>query len=212
MKQIKLYAAVCLAALLGTAAAQAQPVTAGQLSDVKGHVQIKHNGALVAAGNGSAVESGDDIEVGSGSSATLNTADHGTFALIENSEFLIDKYAYNPGGASVAHYVLASGALRTTSGSIGKNAGDDYLMSAPEADVHIHGTDYQLDRPSTGGLAVTVFSGVVSVSNSVGSIDIGSGQGVFVPSRSSKLVARLLKDLDRIITPPIIIHIGVSPG
>jgi hypothetical protein len=210
MRQIRLYAAVCLATVLATGVAQAQPLQAGHLSEVKGNVQIKHNGSLVPAGNGSVVDSGDAIEVGSNSSATLNTEDHGLFALIENSEFVVDRYAYNPAGPSVAHYVLARGALRTTSGNIGHNTGDDYLMSTPEADVHIHGTDYQLDRPASGGLAVTVFSGVVSVTNDMGSVDVGSGQGVYVSGRKGSLVARLIKELDQIITPPIIISVSIS--
>lgn len=203
-------AAVCLAAW----AARADAVgVAGQVSDVVGNVQIEHAGAMTPAQEGATLAAGDSLVVGVGSHAHFKTADGAVFSLMSDTRFTVAQYQFDPGSggarpAAAALYRVDHGVVRTTTGSIGKNSGDNYLMSTPDGDVRVHGTDYQVEVRD--GLAVTVFRGLVTVSNDSGSVNVAAGQLTYTAGRKYPLHVNLVIDVQPGSWPPLTIRASAS--
>lgn len=192
----------------GNAAAQA-----GAISDAAGTVQIQHDGQPEAASTGSAVASGDTVHVGDNSNAQLRMADNAMFELGSGTDFHIANYTYSGSGATgeartpaSAKYQVDRGVLRTVTGTLGKQSGDSYMMTAPEADVKPHGTDFAIQVGN--GLLVIVYSGSVTVSNDTGGVVVNAGQFIFVASRKSPL---RVGDVTLEVKVPVIIRLPPIP-
>lgn len=206
------------AALIAAAAAAADGATpAGTLASTAGSVQIQRNGQTSAAAAGSQVNSGDLVRVAGSSSAQIKTNDNAIFELGSDTDFQVTSYSYAGNGTvqesrapGAAKYTLNRGTLRTVTGSIGKQRGDNYMVTAPEADIRVHGTDYSAQEGE--GLLVIVYAGAVTVSNDTGSIEVSAGQYVFVGSRHSPLHWKNLDDINLEINIPIIIRLPPIPA
>lgn len=193
---------------------------AGKFDAVGGPVVVSHDVDPQGAAPGSTVNAGDTVHVGDSGSARLRMADGAVFQLGSSTVFDITDYRYSGTGAynesrapATARYRLKDGSLRTISGSIGKERGDSEMIAADQADVRPHGTDYSLQE--SGGLLVIVYSGSVSVTNDTGSIELSTGQYVYVASRHSPLRFKSTVDLNGDVTVPTIIRlppIPVSPS
>ncbi|HVT36874.1 MAG TPA: FecR domain-containing protein [Nevskiaceae bacterium] len=120
-------------------------------------------GAVRELHKGSEVFAGDLIASGPNSYLDMRFADGGYVLLRPETRFRIDAYAYTPPAEAAdatpaprkrdqaddaAHppsralLRLLKGGLRAVSGSIGKQAGDEYQMDTPQATIGIRGTDY----------------------------------------------------------------------
>ncbi len=193
---------------VGNTAAQA-----GSIANADGTVQIQRGGQPQDAAAGSAVASGDVVHVGDKANAQLRMADNAMFELGSGTDFRIANYSYNGSGTvgearapAVAKYQLDRGELRTVTGTLGKQSGDSYLMTAPEADVKPHGTDFALQVAN--GLLVIVYSGSVTVSNDTGGVVVDAGQFIFVASRNSPL---RVGDLSFDVKVPVLLQLPPLP-
>lgn len=202
-------------AALAAAADGAGP--AGKLDAVSGSVGVSRNTGQQGAAPGSTVNAGDTVRVADNGSARLRMADGAVFQFGSGTVFDITDYHYSGTGAynesrapASAQYRLKDGSLRTISGSIGKERGDSEMITSEQADVRPHGTDYSLQE--SGGLLVIVYSGSVSVSNDTGSIELSTGQYVYVASRHSPLRSKSTIELNGDVTiPPIPTIIRLPP-
>ena len=206
-------ATVCLAGLAACAARADAVGVAGQVSDVVGNVQIEHAGAMTPAQEGGTLAAGDSLVVGVGSHAHFKTADGAVFSLMSDTRFTVAQYQFDPGTsgarpAASALYRVDHGVVRTTTGSIGKKAGDNYLMSTPDGDVRVHGTDYQVEVRD--GLAVTVFQGLVTVSNETGAVSVSAGQLTYTAGRKYPLHVNLVIEVQPDSWPPVTIRASAS--
>src|SRR4051794_18350406 len=72
------------------------PAAAGRFLYVAGTVQIKREGAVLAATRGLAVEPRDEISVGAQSRAQLRMNDGALLALQPSSTLVIDQFSFPP--------------------------------------------------------------------------------------------------------------------
>jgi hypothetical protein len=210
---IKYLTVLAIAGSAWVANADNAAAQAGAIADAAGTVQVQHDGQPQTAAAGTAVASGDTVRVGDNSNAQLHMADNALFELGSGTDFHIASYSYTGSGASgearapgTAKYQLERGVLRTVTGTLGHQSGDSYLMTAPEADVKPHGTDFALQVGN--GLLVIVYSGSVTVSNDTGGVVVDAGQFIFVASRNSPL---RVGDVSMDVKVPVLIRLPPLP-
>jgi hypothetical protein len=212
IKRLGLLAMGCAAFV----AAANGPGHAGTFDAVAGTVEVSNAIDPSQAAPGSTVDAGDLVHVADGSSARLHMADGAVFEFGANTKFQLSDYHYAGTGVihesrapAAAKYELKDGTLRTITGSIGKERGDSYMVTAAQADVHVHGTDYSMQE--SDGLLVICYAGSVTVSNDTGAVQVNSGQYVYVASRHSPLHLKSTTDIDTEITVPTIIRLPPIP-
>jgi hypothetical protein len=188
---------------------------AGTFDAVSGTVQVSSDPQAGQTGGG--VNAGDTVSMGDGASARLHMADGAIFELGSATKFEVADYKYAGTGVmhesrapAAAKYQLKDGAMRTVTGSIGKETGDNYVVTSDQADVHVHGTDYAMQE-SGGGLLVICYTGSVTVSNDTGAVELSAGEYVYVASRRSPMHMESLVDLNTQITVPTIIRLPPIP-
>ncbi len=130
------------------------------------------------------VNAGDQLNTGSDGRVQLRFTDGAIISLQPGSQFRIDEYRYQ-GNSQRGFFSLIRGALRTTSGAIGKRDPRDYEMRTPTATIGIRGTEYIAEftvcdpvcAPGPlAGLRVAVSEGIVSIANPAGEIQVAAGQ------------------------------------
>jgi hypothetical protein len=190
---------------------------AGTFDAVSGTVQVSSAVDPHAGQAGGTVDAGDTVAVGDGSSARLHMADGAVFEFGADTKFEVSDYKYAGTGAirearapATAKYTLKDGTLRTITGSIGKEHGDNYMVAAEQADVHVHGTDYSMQE--SAGLLVVCYSGSVTVSNDTGAVELSAGQYVYVASRRHPMHWKSLAEINQEITVPTIIRLPPIPA
>jgi hypothetical protein len=138
-----------------------------------GDVRVLHSGE--------AIEEGDLLVTGEGR-LQIVFKDGAMLALHTGSRFKVERYRYTAKGDDSDGVVLRllQGGLRTISGLVGKRNRADYRMDASVATIGIRGTEYslQLGRDLIG----SVSEGAIEVCNGAGCLQVGTGQGFFVPS------------------------------
>ena len=179
-----------LLALAGSAWAQ----VAGKVVLAVGDVVAVRGSDRVRLAAGAAVNAGDTVVTGAQSHAQLRFADNALVALKPDSEFRIEKFAYNgrEDNTNVAVFRLVRGGFRTLTGEIGRVNKEAYRVETTQATIGIRGTHYQLQSCAAAqcqngadyaapGLYGGVFDGKVAVSNSLGAADYGADEYFFVP-------------------------------
>ena len=174
-----------LMALAGAAFAQA----AGKVVLAVGDVVAVRGADRVRLAAGAAVNSGDTVVTGAQSHAQIRFADNALVALKPDSEFRIEKFAYNgrEDNANVAVFRLVRGGYRTLTGEIGRVNKEAYRVETTQATIGIRGTHYQLQicaasqcrngaDYAASGLYGGVFDGKVAVSNTLGAADYGADE------------------------------------
>ncbi len=139
------------------------------------------------------VNAGDLLNTGIDGRLQLRFTDGAIVSLQPGTQFKIDEYQYQ-GSNQRGFFSLLRGALRTTSGAIGKRNFGDYEMRTPTATIGIRGTEYIAEftvcdpicAPGPqAGLRVAVSEGVVAVTNPAGEIRVAQGQAAGAESLTS---------------------------
>lgn len=159
---------------------------AGRVDFVQGSVSATGgSGGARTLTKGDEINSGDIITIGNGR-AQIRFSDGAYLALQPNTIFKVDEYAFDgkADGSEKGFFSLLKGGLRTISGLIGKSNRQSYKLNTPNATIGIRGTAFSVTQTDER-LIVTVGQGRVSVSNPTGSLTIGSGQSVIVPTPHS---------------------------
>ena len=187
----RLLAGLAAATLLAAAPARAADPDARLLMS-SGDVRVIRTDrgwtAMQPLARGDALRAGDTIVTGDDGRVQIRFSDGALVTLQPRSRFRIDEYRFDARGQR-SFMSLLRGALRTTTGAIGKRSHEDYRLSTPTATVGIRGTDYAAEETvcdprcapgASAGLRVTVNEGRVVVTSRAGSVEVGAGASVLV--------------------------------
>jgi len=136
---------------------------------------------------GAEVDSGDTIRTENGR-AQLRFTDGSYISLQPNSEFGIREYRFDgrTDGTERGFFSLVKGALRTVTGLVGRTNRNVYQIQTATATIGIRGTGGLVQIQPDGSTLVSGTSGIWSLTNAGGSIDIPAGTaGVAGPNTNT---------------------------
>ncbi len=181
---------------------------AGEVLSITGTMTAKSpEGTLRALAAKGSVAAGDTLFTGRDSYARVHFTDGGEITLRPNTQFLIEKYAYDEKAPDKdgAGFSLLKGSLRALSGLISKRGNkDSYEMKTPAATIGIRGTEYALlvcnndcdgfkaadGSTPPNGLSSQVSQGAINHHNNGGDLVLETGGFAHVADRNS--VARIV--------------------
>lgn len=203
-------------ALSWTGWVQAAPV--GTVTHLSGPLFAqKADGTVKALSQGSAIDAGDTLVTQDGTYARIKLKDEAEMVLRPNTQLQVRQYSYDQARPQDDSAVmrLLKGSFRTVTGWIGKRSSrDSYRMETPTATIGIRGTDYDAthcpnrascglgedpqtaDNPQQDTTFLQNHSGGNTLTNSLGSQDVGPGQ---------------IAEASR-IAPPALISLPVPPA
>ncbi len=123
------------------------------------------------------LQSGDRIVTAAGR-AQLRFTDGAYVSVQPDSDFSIREYQFDgkTDGTEKGVFGLLRGALRTVTGAIGRVNRGAYQIQTPTATIGIRGTGGLIQILPDGSTLVTGNSGVWSLANKVGSVDVPAGK------------------------------------
>jgi hypothetical protein len=172
-----------LVALLSIVAGDAA-AAAARADFVYGEVTVSGlDGREQPLARGAELNTGDTVRTAQGR-AQLRFSDGAYVSLQPNSEFAIRDYRYDgkTDGSERGFFGLAKGALRTVSGLIGRANRDRYQVTTPTATIGIRGTGGVIQVRDDGSTLVVGTSGIWSLTNATGSMDVPAGVSGLAPA------------------------------
>ncbi len=141
------------------------------------------DGRQRALAKGSEIDSGDTIRTNDGR-VQLRFTDGSYVSLQPNTEFSVNEYKYEgkADGNERGIFALAKGALRTVTGFIGRANRSTYRINTPTATVGIRGTGGLIQVQNDGSTLVRGSSGIWSLTNPAGTLDVPAGRSAVAPS------------------------------
>jgi hypothetical protein len=164
---------------------------AGGASAAAGRVDFTTGGATVAGRDGQArpltrgaeLDSGDTIRTGDSGRAQIRFTDGSYVSLQPNTDFAISDYKFNGNdGTERGFFGLLKGAMRTVTGAVGRVNRNAYRVTTPTATVGIRGTGGVIQINPDGSTLVIGTSGIWSLTNPAGSIDVPAGVSGLAPT------------------------------
>ena len=162
------------------AAHAANPI--GKVTAFDGDVMLSRNNVVMPISTVTDVEQFDTVITGKNSAAKVTFIDGSKMSLTEDSELLIDRYAYNPDNAKVgnAFFNIVKGGFRFTSGKLTKLAEPDVKIKLQWGTLGVRGT--KVWRTMVGDeCRIYVEDGNVSVDNQHGSVVLTHGEATRIP-------------------------------
>jgi hypothetical protein len=164
---------------------------AGPAGAAAGRVDFASGGVTVAGTDGrerpltrgAELDNGDTIRTTDGR-AQIRFTDGAYVSLQPNTEFSIKDYRFEgkTDGSESGFFALAKGAMRTVTGLIGRINRNRYRIVTPTATVGIRGTGGVIQVLNDGSTLVVGTSGIWSLTNPAGSIDVPAGVSGLSPS------------------------------
>jgi hypothetical protein len=158
---------------------------AEQAGAAAGRVDFATTGTTIAGADGqqrplargAELDKGDTIRTGDNGRAQIRFADGAYVSLQPNTEFAIKDYSFDgkADGTERGFFALAKGAMRTVTGLIGRVNKNRYQLSTPTATIGIRGTGGLIAIGPDGSTLVTGTSGIWTISNPAGTIDVPAG-------------------------------------
>jgi len=132
---------------------------------------------------GAELNNGDTVRTGEGR-AQLRFTDGAYVSLQPQSEFAIRDYRFDgkTDGTERGFFGLLKGAMRTVSGLVGRVNRDQYRVTTPTATIGIRGTGGVIQVRDDGSTLIVGTSGIWSLTNPSGSIDVPAGVSALAPS------------------------------
>src|SRR5712691_1861750 len=126
---------------------------------------------------GAEVKSGDKIVSSGDGRAQIRFSDGAYVSLQPSTEFDVKEYRYSgkTDGTESALFGLFKGAMRTVTGLVGRTNKNRYRISTSTATIGIRGTGGLIAIGADGSTLVTGTSGIWTLSNKGGTIDIPAG-------------------------------------
>ena len=126
---------------------------------------------------GAEVKSGDKILSSVDGRAQIRFSDGAYVSLQPNTEFDVKEYRYSgkTDGTESALFGLFKGAMRTVTGLVGRTNKNRYRITTATATIGIRGTGGLIAIGADGSTLVTGTSGIWTLSNKGGTIDIPAG-------------------------------------
>jgi len=172
-----------LAMLLAMASAEAL-AAAARVDFVYGQVRVAGlDGQEQPLLRGAELNNGDTVRTGEGR-AQLRFTDGAYVSLQPQSEFAIRDYRFDgkTDGTERGFFGLLKGAMRTVSGLVGRVNRDQYRVTTPTATIGIRGTGGVIQVRDDGSTLIVGTSGIWSLANPAGSIDVPAGVSALAPS------------------------------
>ena len=169
---------------------------AGEAGAVAGRVDFATAGATIAGrdgqlrplAKGAELDSGDTIRTDAAARAQIRFTDGSYVSLQPNTEFAIKDYNYEgkTDGSERGFFGLAKGAMRTVTGLVGRINRNRYQIVTPTATVGIRGTGGRIEVLSDGSTLVAGTSGIWTLSNPSGTLDVPAGTFGKAPSTPNR--------------------------
>ncbi|MGH8704633.1 MAG: FecR family protein, partial [Burkholderiales bacterium] len=173
-----------LLALISAAFAGEAGAAAARVDFSVGQVTVTGaDGRPRAIAKGVELDNGDTVRTTDGR-AQLRFTDGAYVSLQPNTEFGISDYRFEgrTDGSERGFFSLVKGAMRTVTGAIGRVNRPNYKVTTPTATVGIRGTGGLIQIQPDGSTLVNGTSGIWSLTNPVGTIDIPAGTSGLAPS------------------------------
>jgi len=134
---------------------------------------------------GAELNNGDTVRTADGR-AQLRFTDGAYVSLQPQSEFAIRDYRFDgrTDGTERGFFGLLKGAMRTVSGLVGRVNRDHYQVTTPTATIGIRGTGGVIQVRDDGSTLIVGTSGIWSLTNPAGSIDVPAGVSALAPANS----------------------------
>jgi hypothetical protein len=131
---------------------------------------------------GTELDNGDTVRTTDGR-AQLRFTDGAYVSLQPNTEFAIKDYRFEgrTDGSERGFFGLAKGAMRTVTGLVGRVNRNRYQITTPTATVGIRGTGGVIQVLNDGATLIVGTSGIWSLTNPAGSIDVPAGVSAIAP-------------------------------
>jgi hypothetical protein len=131
------------------------------------------------------LNNGDTVRTVDGR-AQLRFTDGAYVSLQPQSEFAIRDYRFDgrTDGTERGFFGLLKGAMRTVTGLVGRVNRDQYQITTPTATIGIRGTGGVIQVRDDGSTLIVGTSGIWSLTNPAGSIDVPAGVSALAPSNS----------------------------
>jgi hypothetical protein len=166
---------------------------AGQAGAAAARVDFTTEGVTVAGRDGLArplrkgsdLDSGDTVRTSAAGRAQLRFNDGSYVSLQPNTDFAINEYKYEGKDDDRGFFGLVRGAMRTVTGAVGRVNRNSYRITTPTATVGIRGTGGVIQVLNDGSTLVIGTSGIWSLTNPSGSIDIPAGVSGLAPRETN---------------------------
>ena len=174
-----------VAMLLGMAAGDVV-AAAARVDFVYGNVTVAGlDGREQPLLRGVELNNGDTVRTADGR-AQLRFTDGAYVSLQPQSEFAIRDYRFDgrTDGTERGFFGLLKGAMRAVTGLVGRVNRDQYQITTPTATIGIRGTGGVIQVRDDGSTLIVGTSGIWSLTNPAGSIDVPAGVSALAPSTS----------------------------
>ncbi|MGA8006233.1 MAG: FecR family protein [Burkholderiales bacterium] len=171
-------------ALVSAAFAGNAGASAGRIDfSIGGVVATRPDGQERALSKGSELESGDTIRTNDGR-AQIRFPDGAYVSLQPNTIFGVREYNYEgkTDGKERGFFSLLKGAMRAVTGLIGRVNRSTFQITTPTATVGIRGTGGLIAVLPDGSTLIRGSSGIWSLTNASGSIDVPAGASGLAPA------------------------------
>jgi hypothetical protein len=178
-----------LLAAVSAAFAQSAFANSGRVDFTAGRVTVTGaDGGARPLLKGNEVKTGDRITSDESGRAQIRFSDGSYVSLQPNTDFAITNYAYDgkTDGLEKAVFNLFKGAMRTVTGLVGRRNRDAYSLQTPTATIGIRGTGGVISVGADGATLVQGTSGVWTLTNGGGSVDIPAGKAGAAGTDQSK--------------------------
>jgi hypothetical protein len=163
---------------------------AGGAGAAAGKVDFVTSGVTVAGRDGQArplargaeLDSGDRVRTSAEGRAQIRFNDGSYVSLQPNTDFAINEYKFEGKDDDRGFFGLVRGAMRTVTGAVGRVNRNSYRITTPTATVGIRGTGGVIQVQNDGSTLVIGTSGIWSLTNPAGSIDIPAGVSGLAPT------------------------------
>src|SRR3954467_4080176 len=173
-----------LLALISSAFAGGAGAAAGRVDFTTSGVTVSgRDGFARPLARGAERDSGDTVRTNDGR-AQIRFTDGSYVSLQPQTDFAISEYNYSGknDGSERGFFGLVRGAMRTVTGAVGRVNRNSYRIVTPTATVGIRGTGGVIQVLNDGSTLVIGTSGIWSLTNPAGSIDIPAGVSGVAPS------------------------------
>jgi len=164
--------------LVSAAFADQAVAAAGRVDFVAGGTTISGaDGRQRPLAKGAELDKGDTIRTDAVGRAQIRFADGAYVSLQPNTEFSVKDYSFDgkADGSERGFFALARGAMRTVTGLIGRVNKNRYQVATPTATIGIRGTGGLISIGTDGSTLVNGTSGIWTITNPAGTIDIPAG-------------------------------------
>jgi hypothetical protein len=131
---------------------------------------------------GAELDTGDTVRTSNEGRAQLRFSDGSYVSLQPNTDFAISDYKFEGKNDDRGFFGLVRGAMRTVTGAVGRVNRNSYRITTPTATVGIRGTGGVIQVLNDGSTLVIGTSGIWSLTNPAGSIDIPAGVSGLAPT------------------------------